>query len=263
MNQSSPSDTDSRRSLRALVASLAGEANTDSLTDRLTRFASLIREWNERGNLVSRGDAARLLTRHIPESLEIAARVREFSPASILDLGSGAGLPGIPIALMHPGAIVVLLESRRMKSLFLLRAIQELGLENCFAWCARAERIGARVESSESEFLAPEAATESWSRLSVDPPEEIPPFELVTARAVAPLPELAALAAPLTQVGGHLLATKGSRVMDELAAWEREPGPWILESGPTPFGPASEGPRGGAEAADQLIRPQIVVLRRI
>jgi 16S rRNA (guanine(527)-N(7))-methyltransferase RsmG len=259
VTQPSSNGIDFRRTLRALIASLADKAGAEAMTERLSRFASLIREWNERGNLVSRGDAERLLTRHIPESLEIAARVRELSPASVLDLGSGAGLPGIPIALMHPTAVVVLLESRRMKSLFLLRAIQELELENCFAWCARAESIGAQIDSADSSPDPLPSAAETWSRLSVDPPQAIPTFELVTARAVAPLPELVALAEPLTQVGGHLLTAKGSRVAEEMAAWESNPGPWILEAGPTPLKTPGAGPEGAVEEPNS---PQILVLRR-
>ena len=255
------------RDVRELVAHHFGDARADDLTRGLAAFSTLVREWNARGNLVSSRDAEKLLSRHIPESVEIAAVVSALAPRSILDLGSGAGFPGIPVALTSPGSRVVLLESRRMKSLFLLRAIRELGLASCFAWCARAEIIGSSVrrvlpdrdderargddesghegecgsgtqggsgsERGTDTKSGRGAVTEipvAWSRLSLEAPPVIDPFDVVTARAVAPLVALARLAGPIVGSGGRLIATKGSRLEEEMREWEGSPGPWRLDS---------------------------------
>jgi 16S rRNA (guanine527-N7)-methyltransferase len=103
----------------------------------------------------------------------------------IADLGSGAGLPGLPLALALPGARVVLVESQRRKCAFLQRAIDALGLSNAEIACARAEEL----------------------------PD--PRFDAVTARALASLPVLCEYAAPLLMEGGVLVAWKGAVEPDE------------------------------------------------
>jgi 16S rRNA (guanine527-N7)-methyltransferase len=213
------------RQVREALARAGVTEDRERAAALLLRHAALVREWNRRGNLVSRGDAARIVERHVVESLEAAPTVRRLVPRTILDLGSGGGFPGVPLAILHPRTPVVLLESRRLRALFLLRVTRELELPMAFAWCARAEALAGRVDPG-SSGLEPG----SWSRHTTDPPAHFAPFDLMTARAVSALLDLARAAAPLVCSGGHLLAFKGSRADEEVAAWGRDPGPWRLVS---------------------------------
>jgi len=104
----------------------------------LTRFGALVHEHSDRLALVARGDRPILFTRHILDSLN----PMEFlspPPVSALDIGSGAGFPGIPLAIVWPETRVTLLESRDKKCGFLERAARELGLRNVTVICARLE----------------------------------------------------------------------------------------------------------------------------
>ncbi|MCB8914290.1 MAG: 16S rRNA (guanine(527)-N(7))-methyltransferase RsmG [Thermoleophilales bacterium] len=135
---------------------------------------------------------------HVADSLSglACAEVREATRA--VDLGSGAGFPGLPLALELPECRFTLIDSVGRKVEFMGRAISALGLEN-------AEALKVR-----SEAMATAGGRES--------------FDLVTARAVAPLPALAELASPLLEDGGHLVAWKGEPEPDseEIIAANRD-----------------------------------------
>lgn len=126
---------------------------------------------------------------HIADAL-VALRLDPVrSSRSIADLGSGAGLPGLVLAVARQDAQVALVESNRRRCEFLERAAERMGLANVEVVCGRAE---------------------SW-------PEGLGTRDLVTARAVAPLPVLVEYAAPLLRVGGSLVAWKGGRDTSEEA----------------------------------------------
>ena len=117
---------------------------------------------------------------HIADSLAGLEVDAVHEAARIVDLGSGAGLPGLVLAIERPEAEVVLVESVGKKCGWLERTIEELGLENVRVACARAEEL------------------------------EEAPFDVVTARALAALPVLCEYAAPLLGEGGALVAWKGA-----------------------------------------------------
>lgn len=153
----------------------------------LARFARMVAESPH--NLVSRAARAELDSRHVPEAVAFAKALP--GPGRLLDIGSGGGLPGIVIAVVRPDLEVHLLEATGKKAAFLERAAEDLG-------------ISTTVHHGRAEDLA------------------VPPlrgsFDLVTARAVASLERLVALAAPFLAPGGSLHALKGDRWPDELAA---------------------------------------------
>lgn len=116
----------------------------------LARFAELIRHWNRFASLVSRRDERRIEERHLRDSLSLVAVLLKVaagslkvaagsetleSPLRIADVGSGAGLPGIPLAVVLPGAHVTLIERSAKKSRFLQQAIMQLGLPNADVVC--------------------------------------------------------------------------------------------------------------------------------
>lgn len=127
---------------------------------------------------------------HIADAL-VALEFDEVRTAnSIADIGAGAGIPGLPLALARPDAEVVLVESSRRKCEFMARAIERCAATNAHVACVRAELW-----------------TEGRER-----------FDLVTARALAALPVVAEYAAPLLRLGGALLAWRGRRDRAEEAA---------------------------------------------
>lgn len=137
--------------------------------------------------LLGPAEAGRIWDRHLLNS----AAVAELLPAAgvLADLGSGAGLPGIVLALLRPATRVLLVEPMLRRTEFLRECVGELGLANAEIVRARAEEVAGRVGA-----------------------------DVVTARAVAPLDRLAALAVGLLRPGGVLLAMKGMSAAAELEA---------------------------------------------
>ena len=131
-------------------------------------------------------EVPRLWTRHVLNCAAVADLVPR--PSALIDLGSGAGLPGIVLALLLPDVQVTLLERMERRSLFLDECVQELGLRNAQVYRATAEEVAGKLAA-----------------------------DVVTARAVAPLDRLAGLAAGLVRPGGLILAVKGAAAEDEVA----------------------------------------------
>jgi len=159
----------------------------------LARYAAMIRAERERSALISRRSLDLIEQRHFAESLSLLGALEERgllqSPA--LDIGSGAGFPGLPIKIARPGLRLTLLESNEKKAAFLERVITELSLDGAGVVTARAEDAG---------------------RL----PEHRAAYALVLARAVAPLRVLAELALPFLAIDGVLAAPKGSAALREV-----------------------------------------------
>ena len=145
--------------------------------------AALIRDGDELGLLGPR-EMPRIWTRHVLNSAVVASLVPDG--ASVADVGSGAGLPGIPMAIAQPKAHFTLIEPMERRSNWLLQQVDELGLTNVTVKRARAEEVGDV-------------------------------FDIVTARAVSALPKLLRMTVPLTKFGGQILALKGSKAADEIA----------------------------------------------
>ncbi len=160
----------------------AAAALAPEISLRLERFASLLARWNRRINLVSPGDLTKLWPRHICDSLQLAAHVPPGVP--IIDLGSGAGFPGLILAI-RTGNPVTLIEADTRKAAFLREAARETSTQVTI--------LNARIEDA-----TPAAAC------------------IVTARALAPLPTLLHWATPLLLPSGSCLFLKGKSVEDEL-----------------------------------------------
>lgn len=152
------------------------------------QYVRLLLEWNQRIDLISPADETRIAERHLFESLSLLSVWQFPTGASVLDLGSGAGLPGIPLKIMRPELSMTLLEAKHKKALFLKTAIERLGLEGCRALEGRVEQMAADSEEK---------------------------FSIVVARAVATLEKLWRWSQPLLQSDGVLLAMKGGDVEKE------------------------------------------------
>jgi 16S rRNA (guanine527-N7)-methyltransferase len=163
--------------------------------ERLEAFTDLLAEENRRQNLVSKASLEHVWSRHILDSSQLL-RFAPVQAESWLDLGSGAGFPGLIVALLHRSK-VTLVESRRLRAEFLRQAAQVMQVEN------KVEILCTRLET-----LAPR------------------PFDVISARAFAPLDRLFALAAPFSRPGTRWLLPKGRSAKSELAeaqaSWQGE-----------------------------------------
>jgi 16S rRNA (guanine527-N7)-methyltransferase len=151
------------------------------------RYAGLLAGPGVERGLIGPNEVPRLWERHLLNSAAVASLVP--GPCSLVDLGSGAGLPGIVLALLLPGTDVTLLEPALRRAVFLEECVAELGLGNTRVCRARAEQAAGALRA-----------------------------DVVTARAVAPLERLAALALGLLKPGGIVLAVKGAKAEAEVRA---------------------------------------------
>ena len=149
-------EPDHREFARALTAWLErGAVGSGSSTPRsgrsasardvlrvLTEFGLIVHEQAIRLSVIARGDRSTIYTRHILDSLNPVSFFR-VPPKSLLDVGSGGGFPGIPLAVVWPGTQVTLLEAREKKCGFLEKSARELGLKNVAVVCARLEEFGS------------------------------------------------------------------------------------------------------------------------
>jgi 16S rRNA (guanine527-N7)-methyltransferase len=108
------------------------------ILERLLEFIALVRKWNASHGLVARGDTGFLVERHILDSLAIHAYIRA---GTLLDVGSGAGLPGVPLAIARPDLEVTLLDGSGKKARFMRHVKRTLGLGNTTVWHNRLETI--------------------------------------------------------------------------------------------------------------------------
>ena len=118
---------------------LAPYIQATTLLPQLSLYLDLLLKWNAQTNLTAIRDPHEIVRRHFGESLFAAQHLG--TPGTLLDLGSGAGFPGLPIALLHPHIAVTLAESQNKKATFLREAIRTLNLPNVKVWPARAETL--------------------------------------------------------------------------------------------------------------------------
>jgi 16S rRNA (guanine527-N7)-methyltransferase len=144
--------------LRSLAIEIPDEGR-----DRLRTYLALIEKWNKIHNLTAIRNPDRMVVEHLLDSLTIIAHVQ---PVRILDVGSGAGLPGIPLAIARPDWQITLLDSSHKRCTFLRQAIIELDLRNATVICDRVEayRPGHAFDTAVSRAFA---ETQHFARLSV------------------------------------------------------------------------------------------------
>ena len=119
--------------------------------------------WNSKVNLVSRKDIEHLVTRHILHSVSIGMYFQFRPGTTIMDLGTGGGFPGIPLAILFPECRFVLVDSIRKKIKVVEDVIEQLGLENCGAKWSRAEELKVKVDFVVTRAVARMKMLQNWS----------------------------------------------------------------------------------------------------
>ncbi len=165
------------------------EIDTDQF-QLFTHFEELLMEWNQKFNLTAITDPESIRLKHFYDSLTCLRVIKDTS-ASIIDVGCGAGFPGIPLKILRPDFRLTLVESVGKKADFCSEVVKQLNLDNTRVLHARAEDLGQDKAHREK-------------------------YDWAVARAVAPMPVLAEYLLPLVRIGGGVLAQKGSGARSEL-----------------------------------------------
>ena len=175
-----------REALEAGLAQ-AGQTLTGEQIDRLCRFGALLLEKNQVMNLTAITEPSAVAQLHFLDSLTVL-RAADCRGKSIIDVGCGAGFPGVPVAIAEPTAKLTLLDSLQKRMNWLREVLPELGV--------RAEVVSARAE----EYVAGRREQ----------------YDIATSRAVARLNILCELCLPYVKVGGKFLALKGAMTHEEV-----------------------------------------------
>jgi 16S rRNA (guanine527-N7)-methyltransferase len=162
----------------------------------LRSYADLVRAWASRLDLVAPGDLDRFEERHVQDSLRLLPLVTSLPEGAAVDVGSGAGLPGIPLAIADPARHWRLLEPRGRRAAFLEEAVRTLGLSNCEVLAETAEDAARDPSLAEAHVIA-------------------------TARALAPPAEAFSMIMPLVTTGGTgaIFLGAGASVPSKAKLW--------------------------------------------
>ncbi len=150
----------------------------------LATYERELLDWNQKFNLTAIRDVESIRTKHFLDSISCVQAWKAAPPHRLIDVGTGAGFPGIPLKILYPAMQLTLVESVGKKAKFCQHIVDTLGLENVTVIHARAEDIGQKMEHREV-------------------------YDWAVARAVANLNVLSEYLIPLVRVGGYILAQKG------------------------------------------------------
>lgn len=159
------------------------------------RYAELLLDWNKKFNLTAIKEPDEIVTKHFADSLSIMKSQTFVDGQSLIDVGTGAGFPGIPLLIMNPGLDITFLDSTGKKIKFIEAVLEDLGLY-AKTITARAEDVGNDPDYRES-------------------------FDFATARAVSELRNIAEFCLPLVKKNGTFISMKGSKAQEEILSSDK------------------------------------------
>lgn len=165
---------------------------TEDIMKKLNMYGNLLLEWNQKINLTAITEPTEVLYKHFYDCILFFKNIEVQKNASLIDVGTGAGFPGMVLKIVRPDLKVTLLDSLNKRIIFLKDVIEKLELENIEAIHSRAEDGGRNKNYREK-------------------------YDIACARAVANLPILLEYCTPYVKVGGSFVSMKGPSVSDEVA----------------------------------------------
>ena len=178
------------------IRALLGIQVTPAQSNALARYEQELQLWNEQFNLTAIRDSQQIHIKHFLDSISCMLVMRETPMQRVIDIGTGAGFPGIPLKILNPGIALTLVESVGKKANFCRHIVNELGLEQVEVIQGRAEELGQDLKHRQR-------------------------YDWAVARAVALMPVLVEYLLPLVRVGGAALAMKGESAPVEAHKAER------------------------------------------
>jgi len=178
------------------ILSHVGININDKQSEQFQKYIDLLLTWNKRTNLISQKDELRIIENHVLESLSFLLAFKIFPGSKIVDIGSGAGFPALPIGLIYSDVTFLLVESKRMKALFLKEVISNLKLENVAVLCERIENLSQNKKYEDH-------------------------FDFAFSRAVASLDVVYGWVEKLLKPDGLYFAWKGGNLKEEIEKLQR------------------------------------------
>ena len=179
------------QTLREQASSLVHISLTDAQLEKFQLYEDLLLEWNAKINLTAIRDVEGIRSKHFLDSLSCELAMRNTTVDRVIDVGTGAGFPGIPLKIIHPAMQLTLVEAIGKKARFCQLVADSLQLDHVLVNTTRAEELAHQKDQRES-------------------------YDWALARAVANLPILVEYLLPLVKVGGLVLAQKGSTAHAEV-----------------------------------------------
>jgi len=162
---------------------------TDEMIERFKIYSEMLIEWNKKMNLTNITEENEIVIKHYLDSISCVQSGIDFSGKKVIDVGTGAGFPGIPLKIVMPEIKLTLFDSLNKRVIFLNELMKKLGLE-CEIIHGRAEDYGKKTDYREA-------------------------YHIVLSRAVANLSVLVEYTIPFAEVGGYVICQKGPGVFDE------------------------------------------------
>ena len=182
--------------LRGLTA--LGLAFKDHQAEQLHRYLVELQKWNRRINLVAKAEEKTLIETHFLDSLTLVTLVNKCPPPGLMDVGSGAGFPGVVLKIACPDLMVTLVEPRQKRTSFLRHIVRSLDLQEVRV-------LETRLEKDNEQLLDLKEAT-----------------PIITSRAFASIKKFLELAEPFCATAGKVICMKGPKADEELAEWRKE-----------------------------------------
>lgn len=170
-------------------ASVLGVRFSVEQMEQFYKYMNLLIEWNEKMNLTAIIEPSEIILKHFIDSITILKDIKDGS--TVVDIGTGAGFPGIPLSIMNPTLKITLVDSLNKRLIFLQEVIKELNLKNVELIHARAEEFGRNKKYREK-------------------------FDIATSRAVANLATLSEYLLPLVKINGQAISMKAGNASQEI-----------------------------------------------